>query len=60
MPPGAPDSISYLPSSLMNNLALIKQTMSLTSPAADTRKELVICTLCRTTRGSPKKFLHGY
>lgn len=35
MPPGAPDSISYLPTTLMNHWALIKLTMPLSSPAAD-------------------------
>lgn len=49
MPPGAPDNISYLPTSLMNHWALIKLTMPLSFPAADAKGGLCICTLCCTT-----------
>lgn len=49
MQAGAPDSISYLPTILMNRQALIKLTMPLSLPAADTQEEDCVYLLCGTT-----------
>lgn len=61
MPPGAPDSISYLPTSLMNHCTLIKLTMPLSPPAADANAGLCVSALCAAQQQrNPAKCVRGY
>lgn len=49
MPPGASDSICYLPASLINHYVLIKRRMPLNAPTADTKGGTVsVCNVGHT------------
>lgn len=59
MQAGASDSISYLPTILMNHWALIKLTMPLSLPAADAEGGLCVSALCGTTPEDSQACMHS-